>query len=114
MAGPIKVYIGAPLNGSGMVANNLRTVLAVASILRKKGYLPFIPHLYFFWDLMFPMPEEYWLELDREWLLDCHVFLRLEGVSPGADKETIWANDADIPIVLSIEELDKCRSLRSL
>ena len=109
MLKPLKVYIAAPLNGSGRVANNLRTIFVVASILRKKGYVPFIPHLYFFWDLMFPMPEEYWLDLDREWLLACDVLLRLEGSSPGADKETVWSDDANIPIFLSIETLDNYR-----
>jgi hypothetical protein len=106
MARPIRVYIAGPIYGSGKLIDNVNDAITVANVLRTQGFIPFVPHLYCFWSFLYPhKPAEYWLTMDKEWLLLCQVLLRLPGISPGANEEEEWAKEAGIPIVYSIEEL---------
>ena len=86
-----KVFIAAPLTSSGSEDGNIRAVIEVADALAALGYAPFIPHLFFFWNLISPHEREFWIELDKQWLLVCDCILRLPGVSDGADGEVLLA-----------------------
>lgn len=88
---PLKVYVAGPLFSSGMVDDNIRQALEVGHQIKELGAIPIIPHLFFFWDLIFPRPEEYWIELDRWLVQDCDVTFRLEGHSEGAEDEEGWS-----------------------
>jgi len=80
--------------------------LKIAQQIRKYGYTPFVPHLYFYWDNVFPRSYEYWIKLDIEWLLVCDVLWRIDGSSRGANGEEEFARKImKIPIVHSIAEL---------
>ncbi len=98
-----KIYIAGPMYSSGDMDDNIRTALNVALEIRKAGGLPFIPHLYFFWNLMQPHLRKFWLELDEDWVRDCDALYRLEGYSEGGDKEVLWAKEVAIPIFSRIE-----------
>jgi hypothetical protein len=63
----------------------------VADTLTAYGAAPFIPHLFHFWELMSPRPYEDWLELDFDMLERCDALVRIEGYSPGADREWEYA-----------------------
>lgn len=91
------IYIAGPLYGSGHQDNNIRTVLRVASLVEQEGFIPFVPHLYFFWNLMYRHPREFWLKLDKEWLIKCDGMIRIEGESPGSNLEERWCEEAWLP-----------------
>lgn len=98
------VYVAGPLFGSGRSSNNVRRALAVAELLRMVGLTPFVPHLFYFWDTVFPHESDYWLSLDREVLGRCKGLVCLPGESPGARCERVWAGQLEIPCFELTEE----------
>jgi len=91
------IYVAGPLYGSGHQDDNIRVVLETATRLRQLGYTPFVPHLYFFWNLIYRHHRDFWLGLDRDWLRKCDAMLRIGGESPGSSIEEVWANEFGIP-----------------
>jgi hypothetical protein len=106
MKKPLKVYVAGPLFSSGLVHDNIREAVDLAHVIKEAGALPFVPHLYFFWNLMRPAPEDYWLELDKMWVEDCDVLYRFGEHSEGADKEEFWAGEK--PIFYRRKDLFNC------
>lgn len=98
-----KIFIAGPLFSSGSIIENIREALLKAGIVRIMGGKPFVPHLYFFWDLIFPQSRQNWLDLDLEWLEDCHAVWRLSGESSGADGEVARAEACNIPVFKTAE-----------
>lgn len=107
MKNQILVYIAGPLFTSGRMDDNIRAALEAANKLIIHGFLPVIPHLYFFWDLITPKDESNWLELDRRWIDQCDILLRLSGDSRGADMEVKWALENKSFVYDDIDELIK-------
>jgi len=101
-----RVYVAGPYT-QGDSVHNVREALRTADILLNFDYCPFVPHLTHFWHLVFPRPYDTWMRLDKEWLRQCDVLLRLSGNSPGADEEEMLAHSLYIPVVHSIAELEK-------
>jgi hypothetical protein len=97
----LRIYVAGPITGSGLQLHNIRKALNIGSAIMELGHTPFIPHLYSFWDFINPMPGDYWLELDREWLYTCDACFRIPGVSPGSDQEKIWCGELEIPFYTS-------------
>lgn len=97
---PRKIYVAGPLFGSGIATHNVRRALDVANSLRKLGAIPFIPHLFVFWDLIHPHEPDYWLTMDYEWLLSCDAIYCYapNEESPGTDQEKAWSKKLGIPI----------------
>ncbi len=89
---------------------NIRQALEAAQLLRQMGFVPFVPHLSFFWDLVFPHGDgvnhdgNYWMEYDRDIIERCQAMFRLEGESKGADMETEWAREMQIPVFYRMED----------
>lgn len=102
-----KVYVAGPMYSSGNIDDNIRQALEISTTLRRAGFLPFIPHLYFFWNIIHPMPRDYWMSLDLDWLSQCDYMLRLPGYSEGGDIETDYARDHGIPVYANIDTLIK-------
>lgn len=100
----ISVYIASPYS-IGDVAVNVRESLLMADKLESLGYMVYAPLLSHFRHMIAPHEYEYWLERDKEWLLKCDCVLRMPGQSMGANTECWFANDNNIPVFLSIEEL---------
>jgi hypothetical protein len=69
------------------------------------GYAPICPHDSLLLDLIFPLPYGVWLAYSLELVRRCDVVYRMEGESPGADKEVAFAKKLGIPVVYSIDEL---------
>ncbi len=99
-----KIYVAGPYSG-GDVAINVREAIKAGDEIEAKGFAPYIPHLTHFWHMFFPKPYEKWLEIDNHWVLACDGLLRIPGKSDGADKEVTLAEDNNIPIFYSQEEL---------
>ena len=91
------IYVCGPLYGSGYVDTNVKRALQVAEYVRQCGAIPFVPHLFMFWHFRHGHPTDYWLEMDRHWLLKCDGLLVLPGVSPGSRLEEKWAAQELIP-----------------
>jgi hypothetical protein len=98
----IFVYVIAPYSGGDQVWN-CHNAIAAGEELRKRGYVPFIPHLYFAWHVIFPHPVEFWYKLDLEWLPLMHAAYRIEGESSGGDKEEERCGELGIPVFHDIE-----------
>jgi len=100
----IRVYIAGPYT-TGDVSVNVRRAIVMADYLAGYGFIPFVPHLSHLWNLINPRPYDFWISYDLEWLKVCHCLLRLEGKSPGGDKEVEFAKNNDIPVFTEIEDL---------
>jgi len=98
------VYVAGPYN-HGNKGENIHNVIRVAEHLRKEGYLPFIPHLFHFWNTISFQEEEYWIAMDLDWLQHCDAFVQLPGISPGSDYERTICYSYDVPVYNSVEEL---------
>ena len=99
-----KVYVAGPYT-KGDVAINVNNAIAAANVLADLGYAPFVPHLGHHWDMMFPRPYEFWLELNYQYLACCDAVLRIPGESSGADSEVLFGQRLGIPVFHSIDEL---------
>jgi len=93
----MRIYLSAPYS-SGKLRWTER-MLALGSALLDRGHAPFVPHLTHFWDYVHPQSYETWLAYDLEWLRQCDLVIRLEGHSPGADREVEEALRCGIPVV---------------
>jgi hypothetical protein len=93
----ICVYVAGPLTCGDVLANTRLAIIA-GNNLRNDGYIPFIPHLTVFWDMVFPRSYEDWMSQDFEWLSRCDALYRLPGESGGADREVKLAKKLGIPV----------------
>lgn len=97
-----RVYVAGPVHGSGTQAGNIANAIRAAEQLCRAGCIPFVPHLWFMWEVTLAFmgrnDQEHWMELDITWLRQCHALVRLEGDSPGADREEAFARECGIPI----------------
>lgn len=103
-----KVYIASPYT-IGNIEANVERQLACGDELLDNGFLPFIPLLYHYQHAKHPRDYEDWLAIDKEWILSCDALLRLSGESVGADIEVSHAQENNIPVFYSVEDL--CESL---
>lgn len=110
---PVYVYVAGPLSRPNP-ALNVRAAVFRAERLHQLGYTPYVPHLTHFWEMITGGKSwDEWLEFDERWLLKCDVVYRMPGDSPGADREVAFAREHGIPVVYSVEELDRCFLLKS-
>ena len=100
----IRVFISGPYT-LGDVEANVNRAIKVANELAVRGYVPFVPHLFHFWDGLYHHEYDFWTKLDLVWLRSCDCVVRLDGESPGADMETKQAKAWQIPVYNSLDEL---------
>jgi hypothetical protein len=100
---PRLVYIAGPYTHSDS-ADNVRAAILAGLDIFQAGHTPFIPHLYHFAHMVYPMSYERWMLLDLRWLQICHVVLRLPGDSPGADREVDFAKQLGMPIYFTLAD----------
>ncbi len=93
------VYIAGPIYGSGTPNGNLRRALDAAELLMSAGAIPFVPHLFLEWEKVHfhEGDQEFWQEMDFAWLAKCDALVRLDGPSPGSDREMAFAEEREIP-----------------
>lgn len=101
MSDRLRIYIAGPYTHGDVAVNVHRAMLAGMSIL-DAGHLPFIPHLNHFLHMSYLRPYEAWLQFDLSWLTACHAVLRLDGHSPGADREVERAKQLGLTIYDSL------------
>jgi len=91
------IYISGPYTRPDPVENT-RIAIDAGKTLYAGGYIPFIPHLSLLWQLVYPMGQDAWYELDLHYLERCDVMLRIPGISIGADIEVDHAEKVGIPV----------------
>ena len=103
MKGQLKVYIAGPYTKGGE-ATNVRNALEAADRVLEAGHVPFVPHLFHFWDFISPKPYEVWMQLDHVMLHACEVVIRLPGESEGSDREVEQAREWNMPVFESVDD----------
>lgn len=99
-----KIYVAGPYT-KGNVIQNIRRAIDAADFLLEWGFIPFVPHLTGFWDLISPHSYDTWMKYDSEWLKTCDAVWRLEGESDGADKEEVMALRIGIPVFYNSKDV---------
>ncbi|MDQ3170340.1 MAG: DUF4406 domain-containing protein [Acidobacteriota bacterium] len=101
---PTRVYVAGPFTKPSPIINTRRAIDA-AEQLRRAGYSPFVPHLFFAWEMVHPdVGYEGWMALDFEWLAACDAIVRMPGESPGADREVAFARERGIAVFAYSDE----------
>lgn len=106
----LMVYIAGPYSAATIseVSRNVSKAVAMAEqIVKIPDCIPFVPHLFHWWEDEYPHEYEFWLNLDLRFLAKCDILFRLEGKSKGANAEVEFAEANNIPCVYSIEELEE-------
>ena len=98
-----RVYCASPYSSAPM--ENTIDAIVLADKLMGWGFVPYVPHLYHWWDLMYPHDWEAWMNQCLPWITACDVLLRSPGESKGADREVEHAKANGIPVVYSEAEL---------
>lgn len=102
----IYVYLASAYS-LGSCAANVHVQIEVADQLMTLGYCPIVPLLTHFQHIYKPRHYEDWMRIDKEQVRRCDVLLRLPSESAGADREVEYAKSLGIPVVYSVEELQK-------
>lgn len=102
----VMVYIASAYT-IGDTAENVKVQLDAADELMTLGYCPVVPLLTHFQHIHHPRPYEDWMLIGMEKIRRCDAVLRIPGESAGADQEVELAISLGIPVVYSIEELQK-------
>jgi len=99
------IYIAGPYT-EGVWEYNIRNVIQAAEKVYNAGHVPFIPHtMTTLWALLHPKSKDEWLEIDLEVLSRCDGIVRLSGESEGAEIEVEFAEENNIPVYESVDEL---------
>ena len=101
-----RVYIAGPMSQGDRI-QNLANALAAYKELIALGYAPFCPHLTFFAAPFITATHSEWLEIDLPWVEKADYILRLQGDSIGATMECDHAKNKGVPVLHSIEELER-------
>lgn len=97
------IYIAGPYTSAP--AGNVEVALGAAEQLTKMGLIPFVPHLYHFWNADHPHDYAFWTELDFAWLSKCDSLFRISGRSEGANREEAVARALGFPVFYRLEEV---------
>lgn len=94
------LYIAAPYTNPDPVENTHRVIRVADVIYNGTVWVPVVPHLSLLWHLVVPHRTEFWYSYDLHLLAACDAWLRLPGMSEGADKEEIEAKRLRLDEVL--------------
>ncbi len=105
------VYVAGPIT-RGDTLVNIRNGMLAGTELTKRGFVPFIPHNDFIQYILDPVTLDYEtiLRLDLAWIERCDALLRLEGDSPGADREVAHAQKLGLLVTSDIEYLEEANA----
>ena len=100
----MKIYIAGPVT-IGNRTLNIRAALDAAEAVLKKGHVPFIPHLFEVWDLVYPHGYDTLMMMCLEWVDACDAVYRIPGESSGADREVMRAEGRAMFIYYDINDI---------
>ena len=90
------VYVAGPITGDPFGC--VRKAAHAFGYLRDAGCVPFLPQLSVIQEMVDPLPYETWLEYDFDVIRRCDALYRLDGESPGADREVEFATSLGLPV----------------
>jgi len=99
-----RVFVSGPLT-TGEPITNIRKAVDAAEELMQAGYTPIVPHLMYFWQMVYPHSWDEMMTVCTEQVKACDVLLRLPGPSRGASVEEKVARKRGMPVVGSIPVL---------
>ena len=91
------IYVAGPYTAGDPAVNVHRAVRFAGWLMDEHLAWPLVPHLTHLWHLIEPRPYADWIALDFALLERCDGLIRLPGVSTGADGETDWCDENDVP-----------------
>ena len=86
---------------------NVRDAIRAAHAAASLGAAVHVPHLSYHWHVMFPRPYEDWMADDFEVIARCDALYRMDGESPGADREVAFATEHAIPVLRDMESVGR-------
>ena len=96
------IYVAGPYAHPDPVVNTRRACL-VGDVLRSAGFAPYVPHTTLLWHAISPHDEQFWYDLDIDWLLKCDALVRIPGESVGSDHEVAIAAANNIPVFFGMQ-----------
>lgn len=98
------VYVAGPITSPEPMANAHRALALGGTLLRTGLVVPFVPHVTCLWQMVDPHSYETWMAYDFEVIHRCDALLRMDGESPGADREVALALDLRLPVFDEADE----------
>jgi NTP pyrophosphatase (non-canonical NTP hydrolase) len=116
-----RIYIAGPIS-QGDLASNMNQAVQAYTRLIHAGFAPLCPHLSCYAKPVHStesgavwceattsgksgIAHDAWLAVDLQWVAVSEAVLRLPGESPGADRETAFAQQLGIPVFPSVEHV---------
>lgn len=97
------VYISGPYS-HGDIPRNVAAAMQAWNELRDAHCAPVCPHLTMYLHMMAPRDYESWMSYDLALLERCDAIVRLDGYSPGADREVARAVELGLPVLHGTSE----------
>ena len=97
------IYLAGPIGKEEMHDENLARAIDVAHELTDLGFVVHVPHLSIVWNRKHPRHYEDWMAIDFAVIVRCDCLYRMNGVSPGADREVAFAKERDISVLYSLD-----------
>ena len=90
------IYVAGPITGNpfGCVRQSMDAFVT----LRALGVVPFLPQWSVIGEMVAPLHYEEWLAYDFDIIRNADAVARLEGDSPGADREVTFAKELGLPV----------------
>jgi hypothetical protein len=114
----LMVYVAGPLTNKmdntdeDYVSGNINEAIKVAHWLAEHGFVPYVPHLTWYWHKQYPdTPYELWLTMCKEFIRRCDALFRIDGISFGADREVEIAQSIGIPVFTVLSQVLEWRAM---
>ena len=103
------VYVAHPIGKDPL--GNARLAFLFADELIRFGFVPILPDNPA-WHLVAPKSYEEWMSHDFDLIAGCQALFRMEGESPGADREVAFALEHDVQVYTSLDEMVAWKNFR--
>lgn len=100
------VYVAGPIASHPQHETN-RALMLCREFIKTGVILPFSPHTSVLWDIVTPMHYEQWMEYDLDVIRHMDALYRIDGESPGSDREVAFAQELGIPVFTQPDDLVK-------
>ncbi len=98
------VFISGPLTALGTDQFvNVRTAALAWHKIRDAGFFPILPHALAVVQLVKPRSYEDYMAYDLFLLSKCNAMVRLEGESPGGEREVAFAREHGVPVYNGVD-----------
>lgn len=102
------IYVSGPYTQGNTETNVIKAIL-IADALAEKGWAPFIPHLTYCWNALISHDYEFWMKQDLFWVGVTQALFRMEGFSPGAEREVALAKSLGKPVYYKLDDVPKIK-----